>query len=177
MTEDDLRGRLLDAAAQLLDADGADAVTIRETARRCAVSHGAPRRYFPSRTALLGYLANRVAADLTADLDATDGSARALALAYVAFAARRPHAFDLLTRHDLVHASGAGLRSATLPLVERWRDAWRARHSAGTDADAIARLAAVHGVASLVSHRANEVIGIDPDDFVDLALRTGGGHG
>lgn len=174
MAEDDLRGQLLDAAAELLDADGADAVTIRETARRCAVSHGAPRRHFPSRTALLGHLAKQVAAGLTADLDATDGSPHELARAYVAFAAHRPHAFDLLTRHDLVQSSGADLRSATLPLVERWRNAWRARHSADTDADALVRLAAVHGIASLVSHRAHEAIGIDPDGLLGLALRDAG---
>lgn len=134
----------------------------------------APRRYFPSRTTLLGHLARRVAADLTADLDTTDGSPRELARAYIAFAARRPHAFDLLTRHDLVRSSGADLRSATLPLVERWRNAWCAEHSTGTEADALVRLAAVHGVASLVSHRAHEAIGIDPDGLLDLALRPSG---
>ncbi|MGI5231515.1 TetR/AcrR family transcriptional regulator [Actinoallomurus sp. CA-142502] len=57
-TDDDLRQRLLDAAAGLLDDSGIEAVTIRETARRCGVSHGAPRRHFPSRTSLLGHLAN-----------------------------------------------------------------------------------------------------------------------
>ncbi|GLY86385.1 TetR/AcrR family transcriptional regulator [Actinoallomurus iriomotensis] len=172
MADDDLRHRLLDAAAGLLDDSGIEAVTIRETARRCGVSHGAPRRHFPSRTSLLGHLAKRVAVELGGELDATDETPLRLARAYVGFAARRPHAFDLLLRHDLLEASGADLRSTTLPLIGRWRDAWRARRPADTDADALARLTAVHGIASLVSHHAHEVIGLDPDALIDLVLRV-----
>lgn len=160
----DLRERLLDVAAELLDDSGIEAVTIRETARRCGVSHGAPRRYFPTRAALLGHLARRIAADLGADFDGTDESPLQLARAYVAFAARRPYAFDLLLRHDLLEASGADLRSVTLPLVERWQQAW------GAD-DAVPRLTAVHGIASLVSHQAHEVIGLDPDELIEVVLR------
>jgi AcrR family transcriptional regulator len=171
MAEEDLRHQLLDAAAELLDASGIEAVTIRETARRCGVSHGAPRRYFPSRTVLLGHLAKRIAGELAAALDGAEGGPLGLARAYAAFAAGRPHAFDLLLRHDLLEASGANLRSATLPLLDRWREAWQAQHPADSDIDALARLSAVHGIASLVSHRTHEVLGLDPDELLERVLR------
>lgn len=167
----DLRSRLLDAAAQLLDAEGLEAVTIRETARQCGVSHGAPRRYFPSRTTLLGHLAKRVAGELAAELDDTDESPPGLADAYVAFAARRPNAFDLLLRNDLLEASGADLRSATIPLIERWRRAWLAAHPADDDTEALARLMAVHGIASLVSHHAHKAIGLDPATLLAAVVK------
>ncbi|WP_086824375.1 TetR/AcrR family transcriptional regulator [Allokutzneria sp. NRRL B-24872] len=169
---DGLRNQLLDAAARILDENGIEAVTIRETARQCGVSHGAPRRHFPSRAVLLGHLAKRVAAELTEEFDATDGDPRRLAKIYVEFAARRPHAFDLLLRHDLLEASGADLRSTTLPLVARWRDAWCAQNPADSDADALARLTAVHGIASLVSHRAHEVVGLEPEELLGRVLRS-----
>jgi len=149
-------------------------VTIRETARRCGVSHGAPRRHFPSRTTLLGHLAKRVAAELAAELDGTDESPRGLADAYVAFAARRPNAFDLLLRHDLVEASGADLRSATLPLIRRWQTAWLAAHPA--DTNALARLMAVHGIASFVSHHAHTVIGLDPAELLTAVIHGDAGN-
>lgn len=166
MADVDLRQQLLAAATQILDENGIDAVTIRETARRCGVSHGAPRRHFPSRTALLGHLARGVATALAIDFDATDGGPLPLARAYVAFAASRPHAFDLLLRHDLLEASGANLRASTMPLIDRWQSAWRSHHPAAERGDAMASLVAVHGIASLVSHRTNEVVRMDPEELL-----------
>ncbi|WHT16525.1 TetR/AcrR family transcriptional regulator [Crossiella sp. CA-258035] len=171
MVADDLREQLLGAAAELLDQDGVEAVTIRETARRCGVSHGAPRRHFPSRTSLLGHLATRVAGELGAALDRTDEQPDQLARAYLDFAAARPHAFDLLLRHDLLEASGANLRSTMIPLVGRWCAAWRSAHPADTEEDALARLVAVHGIASLVSHQAHRAIALDVAALVTRVLR------
>lgn len=164
---DDLRHQLLAAAGTLLDAEGLEAVTIREVARQCGVSHGAPRRYFPTRTVLLGHLAKRIAGELAEELT---GAPQELARGYVAFAQNRPHAFDLLQRHDLLAGSGAELRSATLALVERWRAAWLVDHPGDTAADALARLVAVHGIAAFVAHRAHEVIGLEPVPLIDLVL-------
>ncbi|WP_031467995.1 TetR/AcrR family transcriptional regulator [Sciscionella sediminilitoris] len=172
MAEDELPRQLLVAAARILEDSGIEAVTIRETARRCGVSHGAPRRYFPSRTALLGHLAKRIAGDLTAELDATENAPLPLARAYIAFAADRPHAFDLLLRHDLLEDSGAGLRSATLPLLERWRGAWRAGNPAATETEALARLTGVHGIATLVAHRTHEVLGLDTGELLAQVLAS-----
>ncbi|MCK2244482.1 MULTISPECIES: TetR/AcrR family transcriptional regulator [unclassified Crossiella] len=172
MVADDLREQLLNAAAELLDESGPEAVTIRETARRCGVSHGAPRRHFPARNVLLGHLAKRIAGDLAAKLDHTDETPDRLARGYLDFAVRRPHAFDLLFRHDLLEASGADLRSTTIPLVRRWCVAWLARHPTDTETDALARLVGVHGIASLTAHRAHAALGLSPESLLDRVLAT-----
>src|SRR3954467_13102434 len=48
----DLEARLVAAGVELLAEAGTDALTLREIARRAGVSHGAPRRYFPTHHAL-----------------------------------------------------------------------------------------------------------------------------
>src|SRR5438105_14870659 len=53
----DLRRVLIDAALQLVGEGGADAVSVREAARRAGVSPGAPFRHFPSRDALMNAVA------------------------------------------------------------------------------------------------------------------------
>jgi AcrR family transcriptional regulator len=53
------RDALLDAAEELLDAGGIEAVTLREVGRRAGVSHNAPYKHFPSKEALLAAVAAR----------------------------------------------------------------------------------------------------------------------
>lgn len=52
-----LRAALLEAAERGLREHGADQLALRDLARELGVSHGAPRRHFPSRQALLDALA------------------------------------------------------------------------------------------------------------------------
>lgn len=52
-----LRAALLEAAERRLRADGADRLSLRDLAREVGVSHGAPRRHFADRQALLDALA------------------------------------------------------------------------------------------------------------------------
>ncbi|WP_037909488.1 TetR/AcrR family transcriptional regulator [Actinacidiphila yeochonensis] len=47
------RRALIDAAAELLDLGGLDAVTLREVGARAGVSRGAPYRHFPDKDSLL----------------------------------------------------------------------------------------------------------------------------
>ena len=54
---DDLRDRLVATGVELLTAEGTEALTLREIARRAGVSHGAPRRYFPTHRELLAAVA------------------------------------------------------------------------------------------------------------------------
>lgn len=53
------RDALLDAAEDLLDAGGIDAVTLREVGRRAGVSHNAPYKHFAGKEALLAAVAAR----------------------------------------------------------------------------------------------------------------------
>lgn len=70
-----LRTRLVDVGVDLLSREGVGALTLREIARRAGVSHGAPRRYFPTHLELLSAIAHRGFADLGALVTATPATA------------------------------------------------------------------------------------------------------
>jgi AcrR family transcriptional regulator len=119
-----LRERLIDAGAELVTSEGTAAVSLREIARRAGVSHGAPRRYFPTHLELLSAVARRGFADLAAQLgEAAAGSAAgprarlaALGRAYLEFAASNRGMYELMFRHDLLESNRLGLREVSLPL-------------------------------------------------------------
>ncbi|MFF8474007.1 TetR/AcrR family transcriptional regulator [Streptomyces sp. NPDC015414] len=119
-----LRARLVDAGVALVTAEGAQALTLREIARRTGVSHGAPRRHFPTHLELLSAIARRGFADLAdrvrAVLDdaAPDprGQVAALARTYLAFALDNAGMYELMFRHDLLESGHLGLRDISLPL-------------------------------------------------------------
>ncbi|RSS75591.1 TetR/AcrR family transcriptional regulator [Streptomyces sp. WAC06614] len=145
---------------------GSGAVGLREIARRAGVSHGAPRRYFPTHHALLSAIARRGFADLGQRFAAAVAptappreQARALATVYVGYALERRGMFELMFRHDLLDSSGQEdtgqprLRAATRPLfgqlvslVSRCRPAAEAEEAEVT---AAALWANLHGVAQL----------------------------
>ncbi|MFI7341337.1 TetR/AcrR family transcriptional regulator [Streptomyces sp. NPDC050085] len=119
-----LRDRLIDTGVALVDAEGAAALTLREIARRAGVSHGAPRRYFPTHLELLSAIARRGFAELGARAaEATEGDSQdaraqvgALARVYLDFAARHRGMYELMFRHDLLESGELGLRDTSLPL-------------------------------------------------------------
>lgn len=88
-------------AVELLDEGGAEAVTVREVARRAGVSPSAPFRHFPDRAALLSAVAEAVAVDFAgaqmAAVDSADSLPfRALGTAFATYALAHPHRFMLL---------------------------------------------------------------------------------
>ncbi|MEU6221800.1 TetR/AcrR family transcriptional regulator [Streptomyces sp. NPDC047022] len=129
MTEPEtgLRERLVDAGVQLLAAEGVQALTLREIARRAGVSHGAPRRYFPTHLELLSAIARRGFTELAARAseaagDGTSGPREqltALGRAYLDFALTHSGMHELMFRHDLLESGHLGLREASLPLFSR----------------------------------------------------------
>ncbi|WP_338674932.1 TetR/AcrR family transcriptional regulator [Streptomyces sp. SCSIO 30461] len=128
--ETGLRARLVDAGVELLEREGAQALSLREIARQAGVSHGAPRRYFPTHLELLSAIARRGFADLT-DL-AVETTAKApadpreqlatLSRAYLDFALTRRGMFELMFRHDLLESNRLGLRDTSLPLFSLLAD-------------------------------------------------------
>ncbi|HEY1669235.1 MAG TPA: TetR/AcrR family transcriptional regulator [Trebonia sp.] len=119
-----LRDRLIDVGVELVTTGGTAAVSLREIARRAGVSHGAPRRYFPTHLELLSAVARRGFAHLAAKLgEAAAGSAEdprsrlaALSRAYLDFAASNRGMYELMFRHDLLESGRLGLREVSLPL-------------------------------------------------------------
>jgi AcrR family transcriptional regulator len=122
--DEGLRERLVRAGAELVAQEGSGAVSLREIARRAGVSHGAPRRYFPTHVELLSAIAREGFADLTARLRSVPAGepprARlgALARVYIDFASEESGMYELMFRHDLLHSDRLGLRETSLPLFE-----------------------------------------------------------
>ncbi|WP_329021014.1 TetR/AcrR family transcriptional regulator [Streptomyces sp. NBC_01601] len=128
--ENSLRERLIDVGVDLVMTDGTASLGLREIARRAGVSHGAPRRYFPTHHALLSAIARRGFADLKVRFAAaTDGTTsprgqlQAIGRAHVGYALEHRGMFELMFRHDLLdsekHPSDQSqLRDSTLPLFK-----------------------------------------------------------
>jgi AcrR family transcriptional regulator len=99
-----LRTALLEQAERTVRERGVQELSLRELARELGVSHGAPRRHFSDRQALLDALAQtgfaRLGAELRAAADgaAADFPARlsAVATAYVRFATQDAELLELM---------------------------------------------------------------------------------
>jgi len=112
----DLRRVLIDAALQLVGEGGADAVSVREAARRAGVSPGAPFRHFPSRGALMSAVAEEAQRRFRAEIEAALAQApagdalarfRCLGLAYLRWAMRNPFHFEVISSGRLFDHAGA----------------------------------------------------------------------
>ncbi|MFJ9558547.1 TetR/AcrR family transcriptional regulator [Streptomyces fuscichromogenes] len=160
MTESDtgLRDRLVDVGVALVAAEGAQALTLREIARRAGVSHGAPRRWFPTHLELLSAIAHRGFTELAGRAEAAlgDGTAApgaqvaALARVYLEFARDNPGMYHLMFRHDLLESGHLRLRETSLPLFGLLADlVGRARPGVDARLVAGALWANLHGIAQL----------------------------
>ncbi|MEW2167249.1 TetR/AcrR family transcriptional regulator [Streptomyces sp. NPDC007084] len=153
-----LRARLIDVGVELVTAEGAQALTLREIARRAGVSHGAPRRYFPTHLELLSAIARRGFADLGARAARADAKGPAgprarlgaLAGVYLDFALSQRGMYELMFRHDLLESDRLGLRETSLPLFGVLVDLVAAvRPDADARTVAGALWANLHGIAQL----------------------------
>lgn len=123
----DLRRVLINAALQLA-AEGAE-VSVREAARRAAVSPGAPFRHFPNRDALMTAAAEEAQRRFRAEIEMALGQAqaqasdplarfRAFGLAYLRWAMRNPAHFEIIsTGRYFAHGSSAELTRDNAELI------------------------------------------------------------
>jgi AcrR family transcriptional regulator len=110
-----LRTALLAQAERTVRERGVQDLSLRELARETGVSHGAPRRHFPDRQALLDALAQMGFARLGAELRAAADSAgedfqarlRATAAAYIRFATQDAALLELMFAGKHREQSGA----------------------------------------------------------------------
>jgi len=125
-TTEPLRDRLIAAGVEILEQQGLAELSLRAITRRTGVSHGAPRRYFPTHRGLLAAIARTGLIDLVDRLQPILGDVelparlRLLRLgeAYLEFAEQRLAMFELMFRHDLLAGAGGDLRATSLPLFE-----------------------------------------------------------
>lgn len=100
----DLKRALLVAAVPLLEAKGAEGLTLREVAAAVGVTHAAAYRHFEDKTALLAEIAESGFRDLARRLSRSVARAnsdaaskmRGFAEAYVAFAMARPAVYGVM---------------------------------------------------------------------------------
>ncbi|MGW6963149.1 TetR/AcrR family transcriptional regulator [Streptomyces zaomyceticus] len=152
-----LRDRLVDVGVELVNAEGVQALSLREIARRAGVSHGAPRRHFPTHLDLLSAIARQGFAELAARVDAEDVESAAprerialLARVYLDYAGTRRGMYELMFRHDLLESGRLGLRETSLPLFARLAGlVARVRPAADPAVLAGALWANLHGIAQL----------------------------
>jgi AcrR family transcriptional regulator len=176
-----LRDRLVEAGVELVTSEGTAAVSLREIARRAGVSHGAPRRYFPTHLELLSAIARRGFAGLEARLSAAGEAAgesprarlAALSRAYLEFAAANRGMYELMFRHDLLKSGRLGLREVSLPLfrlVAGLVAAARPGAETAPEVTAAALWANLHGIAQLSQWGSLQLAtGIDDQEPVLLA--------
>jgi AcrR family transcriptional regulator len=158
------KAEIVGAARDLLEAGGAEAVTMRAIAERLGIKAPSLYKHFPDKSALEAAL---VAAGLSEQADAFIAASRsrnplaALAKAYRSWAAAHPHLYVLMTSHPLERDRlPEGVEAAAAaPIVK----------ACGGDADrARAAWAFAHGMTSL------ELAGrFPPDADLDAAWRSG----
>ena len=159
-----LRTALLEQAERTVRERGVQALSLRELAREAGVSHGAPRRHFPDRQALLDALAETGFARLGAELQAAADAAgeafeprmRATAAAYVRFATDDAALLELMFAGK--HREGAGALQAAadrafgvlLELIEQGQ-AEGALERGEPERVGLVLFATIQGIAALVT--------------------------
>ena len=159
-----LRTALLAQAERTVRERGAQDLSLRELAREVGVSHGAPRRHFPDRQALLEALAEAGFARLGAELrSALDGAGedfesrlQATAAAYVRFATRDAALLELMfagkhrEESGTLHEAADRAFSVMLELI-RQGQADGALEAGEPERIGRVLFATIHGIAALVS--------------------------
>jgi AcrR family transcriptional regulator len=159
-----LREALLEQAERTVRERGADALSLRELAREVGVSHGAPRRHFPDRQALLDAVAEagfeRLGSELRSALahagEDFEPRLRATAAAYVHFATRDPALLELMFagKHDdatgALHEAAERAFAVMLELIAQGQ-AEGALEPGEPERVGLILFATIQGIASLVN--------------------------
>ena len=137
----DLRRVLVDAAFELVGEGGAEALSVREAARRAGVSPGAPFRHFASREALLAAVAEEAQRRLGAEVERTLAKApaddplqrfRAVGIAYVRWATRNPTHFEVISSRRLFdHGKSAVVTAGNAEVIGLTERLLREAHAGG----------------------------------------------
>jgi len=194
----ELREALVTAGRKLLEEKGVRGFTLRECARRAAVSHAAPAHHFASIDDLLAEIATRGYHALTAAMTAEgrrsggDAAARLVGqgVGYMAFAAANPMLFQLMFSKEANRVETPALQAAAkaaFRLHQGAVDAVIPRSSAEVKERMVDfAWASVHGFITLVlegqigeneSSRALKARGMAAlAAMVETVVRTGGGR-
>jgi len=193
----ELREALVAAGRKLLEEKGVRGFTLRECARRAAVSHAAPAHHFASIDDLLAEIATRGYHELTAAMSAEarrssggDAAARLVGqgVGYMAFAAANPVLFQLMFSREANRFETPDLAEAAKSAYHLHREAVEAviPQASGDVKERMVDFAwaAVHGFITLVlegqlgekdSSRALKARGLAAlSAMVEAVVRAGG---
>jgi AcrR family transcriptional regulator len=157
-----LRAALLAQAERTVRERGVQDLSLRELAREVGVSHGAPRRHFPDRQALLDALAEagfeRLGTELRSAFDRAgddfEARLRSTAAAYVRFATRDAALLELMFagkhRERSLQEAAERAFSVILELIEQGQ-AEGALEAGEADRVGLVLFATVQGIAALVT--------------------------
>jgi AcrR family transcriptional regulator len=175
-----LRTALLEQAERTVRERGAQDLSLRELARDIGVSHGAPRRHFADRQALLDALAEtgfeRLGAELRAAADGAGGEfaarLRAIAAAYARFAIEDAALLELMFAGKSREATGLGVVadrafSVVLELIHQGQ-AEGALPPGDPERVGLVLFATIQGVATLVG--SGMVHGAQLEEVLDDAV-------
>ncbi|WP_103530134.1 TetR/AcrR family transcriptional regulator [Streptomyces sp. SM11] len=165
----DLRRAILDAALDVIAAEGPAALSLRDLARRAGVSHAAPAHHFKDRTGLLTAVAAEGYA-LFADALTGAPDLRERGVAYVRFAATHPAHFQVMFQPDLHRADDPDLLAARARATEALRAGVADLPPGGRGGDdrlaGVAAWSLAHGFATLLlsGNLADAVEGRNPEE-------------
>jgi AcrR family transcriptional regulator len=177
-----LRQALLEAARELINEAGVEALTLREVARRAGVTTGAPYHHFADKSELVAALArqsleefDRVASAALEEIDEPQEQLRAIGVLYVLYAVDHPAEFRLMFRPEKGSPfdSTDPADSPVFRVLIRVIDACRAAAGIADDkrdADAIAAWSLVHGFAALLVDGSLASLAADREWVQTLAL-------
>ena len=159
-----LRTALLAAAERTVRERGVQALSLRELAREVGVSHGAPRRHFPDRRALLNAVAQsgfeRMGSELRAAAigagTAFEPRLQATAAAYIRFATADPELLELMfaAKHqDELPALAAAVEQAFSIMLELILQGQAEGHLEAGDPERVGLVlfATIQGIAALIT--------------------------
>jgi len=144
----DLRQALISRAAEVIDAEGIEALTLRGLARDLGVSHAAPNRHFKSKADLLaalaaeGYLALQAATLSAAESAGDDPWVRlnAMGRGFLHWAFENPASFRAITHPDVERYADDGLLAVMADFEATVGDAISASQAAGRHPEADPRV-------------------------------------
>jgi AcrR family transcriptional regulator len=185
----DLKRVVVETAQDMLREDKGWQFTLRELARRAGVSHAAPYKHFPDKSALLAELAshgfNQLRDGIAEALSRPQRSARAAliaaAKAYIHFGTDNPSLYRLMFSADVdktafpdLDAAGAGAFAQLLGVLERGQQSGAFKKQP-VRSQAAATWALVHGYTMLAidGQLLPEKVGAKPIDGVLTSMLDG----
>lgn len=177
MPRRNLREACLTEALAIIAGSGAEALSLRDVARRLGVSHQAPYKHFPSRDHLLAEIVRGTFTEFARHLDARPRGAdpaqdlRALGEAYLGYALAHPLQYRLMfgtalpdpAQHSAMMQSAqhafALLREA---LSRQFAAAGRTVEPGALELDALFIWTSLHGLASALQTSAMATLALPP---------------